>query len=139
MCVQGWLPEFLTDIYDPRYDAEDKIRECMLRCLQANADAPTKYSNLAFVVYSPTHQYTGYRNKCRCTTTDSACETFTERDTNKQFQSYRIYDTAAAPTQRPTPVGNYGLTKFATKNYTFIGDGQCRSYKWLPDVSNAAV
>ena len=109
-----------------------------MRCLQAAEDSPTQYSSLAFNVLSHHHYYgKNYYDRCRCTY--GPCEKWSERTNDKNYAAYRIYDTAAAPTQRPTPVVNYGLTKFATKNYTFIGEGSCRQLLYLPGHVSQSV
>ena len=132
--IRHHLPAVFTDPRDPLYST-DKKRECMMRCLDAHAKAPTVYSNKAFYVMNEKGHYGPYINRCQCTTVKGSCEDWTERTTSKEYTAYRIYDTNAAPTQRPTPVP----PMHPGMNYTLIGDGQCRSYKWLPDVSNAAV
>ena len=98
----------------------------MMRCLQAAEDSPTQYSSLAFNVLSHHHYYgKNYYDRCRCTY--GPCEKWSERTNDKNYAAYRIYDTAAAPTQRPTPAP----PSYQKMAYTKIGDGYCKYSKYL--------
>jgi hypothetical protein len=123
---QSYLPAFLSSTHDPLYNAEDRKRECMNRCLDAHEKSPNAYSNLAFTVATETGWGGRYQDRCHCVA--GPCEDYTERTTNDNYMTYRIYDTRAAPTLKPTPAPKL----YARMNYSLIGSGQCKQFKYLP-------
>ena len=127
-CAQSSLPYVLSDPRDPRYSL-DRKRECMLRCLQARDEMPNDYSDLGFSVATE-KWHPSYKDRCQCLKAGYSCEAYTERDRNKNYMNYRMYDTRAAPTPKPTPAPN----QFEYMNYTMIGHGACKKYHYLPGL-----
>ena len=102
----------------------------MNRCLKAHKDHPGEgYSPVAFFV--ATKAYSAYyAGRCNCAS--GPCEDHTDRThyTDKidpRYIAYRIYDTRDPPTLKPTPAPKL----YSYMNYSLIGYGQCKKYKYL--------
>ena len=101
----------------------------MNRCLAAHAKAPTVYSNKAFFVSSEKHYYgKNYWYRCQCVKgSEPRCDG-AQLIYSKDYEAFRISDTAAAPTQKPTP-----MTPYIDLRYSLIGDGYCKNRVLLPE------
>jgi hypothetical protein len=125
---QSSHPSLLTNTADPLYST-DKKRECMNRCLDAYSKAPNAYSKLAFHVLTE-NWHVSYKDMCQCVQADYSCEDWSERADNVNSEAYRIYDTRAPPTLKPTPAPQL----YPHMDYTRIGYGPCKKYKYLPNI-----
>ena len=132
----------------------------MLRCLSAHEDDPVAYP-FANQMFSNLWNGAWHENG-RCYCANGPCEAWDERVYSKRYkvgtqkhasylqasswcssirlwqscdsQTYSIYDTSLPRPPAPTPAPYHD-----NKNYTLIGEGQCKKYRYLPEVSQTTL